>query len=96
MGPNTMQDVDLIQAIFSIAVLVFSVVAHEISHVTQRHIARMLAKQKQASILSLASLVIAALAARSNPQAAFGALSLGDALQTGNLLSFSRCVTRLP
>ncbi len=32
MGPNTMQDVDLIQAIFSIAVLVFSVVAHEISH----------------------------------------------------------------
>jgi beta-barrel assembly-enhancing protease len=71
-----------------------SVLAHEIAHITQRHIARMLAKQKQASILSLASLVIAALAARSNPQAAFGALSLGDALQTGNLLSFSRDAER--
>ncbi len=32
MSTNTMQDVDIIQTIFSIAVLVFSVVAHEVSH----------------------------------------------------------------
>lgn len=71
-----------------------SVLAHEIGHITQRHIARMLAQQKQTSVLSLAGLVVAVLAARSNPQAAFGAISLGSALQTNSLLSFSRDAER--
>ena len=71
-----------------------SVLAHEIGHITQRHIARMLAQQKQTSVLSLAGLVLAVLAARNNPQAAFGALSLGSTLQTTSLLSFSRDAER--
>jgi beta-barrel assembly-enhancing protease len=71
-----------------------SVLGHEIAHVTQRHIARMLSKQKQGSALTLASLVLAALAARSNPQAAFGVLALSDTVQTGNMLSFSRDAER--
>jgi beta-barrel assembly-enhancing protease len=71
-----------------------SVLGHEIAHVTQRHIARMLSKQKQSSVLTLATVVLAALAARSNPEAAFGVLSLGDAIQTGSLLSFSRDAER--
>lgn len=32
MGLTTMQEFDIIQAVFSIAILVFSVVAHEVSH----------------------------------------------------------------
>lgn len=67
-----------------------TVLAHEIGHVTQRHIARMLAQQKQLSLVSLASLVLAVLAARSNPQAAVGTVLLGDQLARGSMLSFSR------
>lgn len=47
-----------------------SVLAHEVSHVTQHHLARMISGQKINSLASLASLAIAILAARSNPQAA--------------------------
>ncbi len=32
MGANHMQDIDLIQTVFSIVVLIFSIVAHEVSH----------------------------------------------------------------
>jgi beta-barrel assembly-enhancing protease len=71
-----------------------SVLAHEIAHVTQRHLARMLAKQKQTSVLSIAGLLVAILAARANPNAAFGALSLGSTLQTDLMLSFSRDAER--
>ncbi|MCL4185865.1 MAG: M48 family metalloprotease, partial [Burkholderiaceae bacterium] len=55
-----------------------SVLAHEIGHVTQRHIARMLARERQASVMMMAALVLAALAARSNPQAAGGLASRGS------------------
>jgi beta-barrel assembly-enhancing protease len=71
-----------------------SVLAHEIAHVTQRHIARMLAKQRQTSTLSLAAMLVAILAARANPNAAMGALSLGSTLQTDSLLTFSRDAER--
>jgi predicted Zn-dependent protease len=66
------------------------VLAHEIGHVTQRHIARMLAQQKQVSLVSMGALVLALLAARSNPQAAMGGAMLGDQLARQNMLSFSR------
>lgn len=46
-----------------------SVLAHEVSHVTQHHLARMISGQKFDSLASLASLAVAILAARSNPQA---------------------------
>jgi predicted Zn-dependent protease len=45
---------------------VAGVLAHEIAHVTQRHIARMLGKQEQLSIVSLAAMVVALVAARSS------------------------------
>jgi len=47
-----------------------SVLAHEISHVTQRHIARLLSKQGQLSAISLAGILVALLASRSSAGAA--------------------------
>ena len=38
---------------------VAAVLAHEIGHVTQRHIARMLAQQKQVSLVTMAGMVLA-------------------------------------
>ncbi|MFA7667437.1 MAG: M48 family metalloprotease, partial [Burkholderiaceae bacterium] len=67
-----------------------SVIAHEIGHVTQRHIARMLAQGRQTSVVMLASLVLAALAATSNPQAALGVASLGSTVARQQMLGFSR------
>jgi predicted Zn-dependent protease len=67
-----------------------SVVAHEIGHVTQRHIARMLARDRQSSVVMLASLVLAALAATTNPQAALGVASLGATVAQQQMLGFSR------
>ncbi|HMN80840.1 MAG TPA: M48 family metalloprotease [Burkholderiaceae bacterium] len=71
-----------------------SVLAHEIGHVTQRHIARMLSQQRQTSVLTLAGMVLAALAARSNPQAAMGAMAMGGSAQQQMMLSFSRDAER--
>lgn len=71
-----------------------SVLAHEIGHVTQRHIARMLASQRQSSVLQLAALVLGALAARSNPQAAVGLATMGMGAQQQMLLGFSRDAER--
>ena len=72
-----------------------TVLAHEIGHVTQRHIARMLSNQRQASMMALAGVVLAALAAsRSSPDGAIGALTLSDTLATRSMLSFSRDAER--
>jgi len=71
-----------------------SVLAHEIGHVTQRHLARMLARERQASVVMLASLVLAVLAARSNPQAIGGLASLGSTVAQSQMLSFSRDAER--
>jgi predicted Zn-dependent protease len=73
---------------------VASVLAHEIGHVTQRHIARMLAQQKQASVVSVAAMALALLAARSSPQAAIGGMMLGDQVARQNMLAFSRDAER--
>ncbi len=71
-----------------------TVMSHEIGHVTQRHISRMLSNQRQASMMALAGVVLAALAARSNGDAAMGALALGDSLAMRSMLSFSRDAER--
>ena len=63
---------------------VASVLSHEIAHVTQHHIARMLGKQDQMSVPTLAALVVAILAARANPQLAQGAMA---AISAGNIQS---------
>jgi predicted Zn-dependent protease len=67
-----------------------SVLAHEISHVTQRHLARMVAKQSQAQLASLLSMAVAILAARSNPDVAMGAAMTGQAAVLQNQLNYSR------
>jgi predicted Zn-dependent protease len=69
---------------------VAAVLAHEIGHVTQRHIARMLAQQKQVSLVTMAGMVLALLAARSNPQAAMGSMMIGSEMARSTMLSFSR------
>lgn len=71
-----------------------AVLAHEIGHVTQRHIARMLARQRQGSVVMLAAMVLAALAAGSNPQAAGGLASLGSTVAQQQMLGFSRDAER--
>jgi len=71
-----------------------SVLAHELGHVTQRHIARMLATQNQSSTVLMAAMAAALLAARSNPQAAAGIASLGSTIQMQQLLGYSRDAER--
>jgi beta-barrel assembly-enhancing protease len=67
-----------------------SVFAHEIAHVTQRHIARILAQQKNSAVMSLAALAVAVLAARSNPEVATAATAFGQAGAVQNMLNFTR------
>jgi predicted Zn-dependent protease len=67
-----------------------SVIAHEISHVTQRHLARMMGTQSQAQMLSMLAMAVAILAARSNPDVASGVLMAGQAAGLQNQLNYSR------
>ena len=73
-----------------------TVLAHEIGHVTQRHIARMLGEQRQASMMALGSLLLAVLAASAGGGAngAMGALALGDTMALRKMMSFSRDMER--
>ncbi|WP_312512904.1 M48 family metalloprotease [Massilia sp.] len=71
-----------------------SVIAHEIGHVSQRHIARMLGQQRQDVLLPLASLILAALAAKGGSDAAMGVLMGGQGLAIHRQLSFSRDAER--
>jgi predicted Zn-dependent protease len=66
------------------------VLAHEISHVTQRHLARMVNKQGQGQMAALLSLAVAILAARSNPDIAMGAAVAGQAAGLQQQLNYSR------
>jgi predicted Zn-dependent protease len=67
-----------------------SVVAHEVAHVTQRHIVRMIAQQKQNAILSVASLVAAILLTRVSSEAAQAAAAFGQAGVIQGQLNFTR------
>lgn len=67
-----------------------SVLAHEVGHVTQRHIARMYGQQKQTSLVSTAAFIAAILVASSNPQAAQGLATAGVGFQAEQQLAFSR------
>ena len=73
-----------------------SVIAHELSHITQRHIARSIASSKRMSILSLASLVVGLLAAsRSRSPDAANAVIVGtQAASAQGQLNFSRDMER--
>ena len=71
-----------------------SVLAHEIGHVSQRHIARMLGNHRQDALIPLASLVLGALAARSSPDLAAAAMMGGQGLAMQRQLNFSRDAER--
>jgi predicted Zn-dependent protease len=66
------------------------VLSHEIAHVTQHHIARMVGKQSQTGILMLASLLVAVLAAKSSSQVSQAAIMAGQAAGISNQLAYSR------
>ena len=67
-----------------------SVLGHEIAHVTQHHLARMVAGQKIDSITAIAALAVAILAARSNPQASQAAMVGMQASSIQRQLNFTR------
>ena len=67
-----------------------AVLAHEVAHVTQRHIARMFQQQKQAGMASLAALALAVLAARSSPDLANAAMAGAQYATIQTQLNFSR------
>jgi beta-barrel assembly-enhancing protease len=66
------------------------VVSHEVAHVTQRHMARMLAQQKQSQITSLAALAVAILAARSSPELSQAAIVTATASSVQSSINYTR------
>jgi predicted Zn-dependent protease len=73
-----------------------SVLSHEIGHVQQRHIARMLGQQKQDALLPLAALILAALIGKAGggADAAMGVMMGGQGLAIQRQLNFSRDAER--
>lgn len=59
-----------------------SVLAHEISHVTQHHLARMIDAERGNGLISMAAIAAAILAARTNPQVSEAAIA---SVQAGNI-----------
>ena len=66
------------------------VIAHEIAHVTQNHLARQIAKEKQNTIPSLIAMAVGILAARSNTSVAVGAVTSVQAGLIQSQLAYSR------
>ena len=69
---------------------VASVLGHEVAHVTQRHIARMLGTQQQMQIPGLIALAAALLLGRSRPDIAQGAMMAAQGVMAQTQLSYSR------
>jgi predicted Zn-dependent protease len=66
------------------------VLGHEIGHVTQHHLARMLAKQKTDTFKNIAGIAFALLVARANPQLASGAMTASSAASIQRQLDYTR------
>ena len=73
-----------------------AVLAHELSHITQRHIARSIAPSRQASVLGIVTTILGVLAASrsSNPSAANAVLAAGQGASIQAQLNFSRDMER--
>jgi predicted Zn-dependent protease len=67
-----------------------SVISHEIAHLSQKHLLRLIDSQAKNSYKSYFALAIALLAARSNPELARGAITAASASQTQNMLDYTR------
>src|SRR4051812_8433331 len=66
------------------------VLAHEVAHVTQRHMARMLGQQQQLSIPAIAALVVAVLASRGNSDVGQGIIAAAGAGSIQAQLDYTR------
>ena len=71
-----------------------SVLGHELSHVTQRHISRLISKQSQQSPWLLGAMILGVLAASKSPDAANALITGGQAVAAQNQLNFSRDMER--
>jgi predicted Zn-dependent protease len=71
-----------------------AVLAHELSHVTQRHHSRLMTQQNQQTPWLIGAMILAALAASKNPDAANAMMAGGQAMAMQNQLNFSRDMER--
>ncbi|MBS0315519.1 MAG: M48 family metalloprotease [Proteobacteria bacterium] len=71
-----------------------SVLAHELSHVTQRHISRMMAQDSRTLPLILGAILVGAIAASRNPDAGNAVIAGGQAAAVSGQLKFSRDMER--
>ena len=71
-----------------------AVMGHELSHVTQRHISRLITQQARIAPWMIGAMVLGALAASKNPQAAGAAIVGGQAVAAQSQLNFSRDMER--
>jgi predicted Zn-dependent protease len=71
-----------------------AVLAHEISHVTQRHISRLMTQQSRQTPWMIAAMILGALAASKHPDAGTAAIVGGQALAAQGQLNFSRDMER--
>jgi len=71
-----------------------SVLAHELSHVTQRHISRMVTQEKQMAPWMVAAMVLGALAATRNPNMGGAVMMGGQAGLLQQQLNYSRDMER--
>jgi predicted Zn-dependent protease len=67
-----------------------SVLAHEVSHVTQRHIARSIEAREKSSPLQIASMLGSILLAAVNPEAGIAALSVTNAASAQSSINYTR------
>ncbi len=71
-----------------------SVLAHELSHVTQRHISRIMTQESRQGPLLLGAMILGMLAASKNPDAANAVIASSQALAAQGQLNFSRDMER--
>lgn len=71
-----------------------AVLAHELSHVTQRHISRLMTQQNRQAPWMMAAMILGALAASKSPDAATAAIVGGQAVAAQGQLNFSRDMER--
>ena len=71
-----------------------SVLGHEMSHVTQRHISRLMSRQSAQTPWVIGAMILGALAASKNPDAANAVLAGGQAVALQSQLNFSRDMER--
>ena len=71
-----------------------AVLAHELSHVTQRHISRLMTQQKQQAPWVIAAMILGAMAASKNANVGSAAIVGGQALAAQGQLNFSRDMER--